>query len=135
MKAALSNDASYGWTLTSNLRILKKNNFYSIVVNRPEKAEHANGKPRFSTRYADQNSTTERGSSRHFRHGSVLLELTVVSFRGVITDEIEYNTSCEGDDGRDDTKCTPSLLGVAIVDKLEKRETADPKRTMNPYEA
>jgi hypothetical protein len=56
LEAALSNDPFYGWTLTSNLRILQKKNFYNIVVNRREKAECTNGKPRFSTRYADQNS-------------------------------------------------------------------------------
>ena len=56
LEAALSNDASYGWTLTSNLRIVQKHTFYNIVVNRREKADSTNGKPRFSSRYADQNS-------------------------------------------------------------------------------
>jgi hypothetical protein len=32
LEAALSNDAFYGWTLTSNLRILRKNSFYHIVI-------------------------------------------------------------------------------------------------------
>jgi hypothetical protein len=56
LEAALSNDASYGWTLTSNLRIVEKHNFYNIVVCRRDKAERTNGKPRFSPRYADQNA-------------------------------------------------------------------------------
>jgi hypothetical protein len=56
MEAALSNDASYGWTLTSNLKILQKHNFFNIVVNRRDKADSTNGKQRFSSRYADQNS-------------------------------------------------------------------------------
>jgi hypothetical protein len=56
LEAALSNDASYGWTLTSNLRIVQKHNFYNIVVSRRDKAERTNGKPRFSSRYADQNA-------------------------------------------------------------------------------
>jgi hypothetical protein len=56
LEAALSNDASYGWTLTSNLRIVQKHNFYNIVVSRRDKAERTNGKPRFSSRYADKNA-------------------------------------------------------------------------------
>jgi hypothetical protein len=56
LEAALSNDASYGWSLTSNLRILRKNSLYHIVVNRREKAERTTGKPMFSSRCADQNS-------------------------------------------------------------------------------
>jgi predicted exporter len=60
LEAALSNDPFYGWTLTSNLRILQKKNFYNIVVNRREKAECTKGKQRFSTRYADQNSAEKQ---------------------------------------------------------------------------
>ncbi len=52
----MSNDASYGWSLTSNLRILRKNSLYHIVVNRREKAERTTGKPMSSSRCADQNS-------------------------------------------------------------------------------
>ena len=55
LEAALSNDASYGWTLTSNLKILQKHTFYNIVVNRREKADSTNGKQRLSSQYADQN--------------------------------------------------------------------------------
>ena len=60
LEAALSNDPFYGWTLTSNLKILQKKNFYNIVVNRREKAECTKGKQRFSTRYADQNSAEKQ---------------------------------------------------------------------------
>jgi hypothetical protein len=56
LEAALSNEGSYGWTLTSNLRIVQKHNFYNIVLSRRDKADSTNGKPRFSSRYADQNS-------------------------------------------------------------------------------
>jgi hypothetical protein len=56
LEAALSNDASYGWTLTSNLRIVQKHNFYNIVVSRRDKADTSNGKRRLSSRYADQNA-------------------------------------------------------------------------------
>jgi hypothetical protein len=52
----LSNDASYGWTLTSNLKILQKHSFFNIVVNRRDKAGRTNGRQRFSSRYADQNA-------------------------------------------------------------------------------
>jgi hypothetical protein len=64
----LSNDASYGWTLTSNLRILRKNTFYHIVVNRREKAERTTGKPMFSSQYTDKNSAEK--AAFEFRHSN-----------------------------------------------------------------
>jgi hypothetical protein len=56
LEPTLSNDAAYGWTLTSNLRIRVKHNFYNIVVNQRAKAEHTKGKAMYSTRYDDQHS-------------------------------------------------------------------------------
>jgi hypothetical protein len=56
LEAALSNDASYGWTLTSNLRITQKHDSFNIVLNRRERESSPNGKPILSTRYSDQNS-------------------------------------------------------------------------------
>jgi hypothetical protein len=56
LEAALSNDASYGWTLTSNLRIIQKHDYFNIVLSRREKEERTTGKPILSTRYSDQNS-------------------------------------------------------------------------------
>jgi hypothetical protein len=56
LEATVSNDAFYGLTLTSNLRIIKKKNYYHIVVIRREKAEQTIGKRRFSSRHPDQNS-------------------------------------------------------------------------------
>jgi hypothetical protein len=55
VEAALSNDASYGWTFIPNVRILQKICFYHIVVNRQEKAERTTKKPMFSSGCADQN--------------------------------------------------------------------------------
>jgi hypothetical protein len=56
LEAALSNDACYGWTLTSNLRIVQKHGHHNIVVNRRDKADSTLGKPFFSSRHADQNT-------------------------------------------------------------------------------
>ena len=56
LDAALSNDASYGWTLTSNLRIVHKHEFFNIVLNRRDKADSSNGKQYYSSRHNDQNS-------------------------------------------------------------------------------
>ena len=56
LDAALSNDASYGWTLTSNLKIIQKHEFFNIVLNRRDKAEFSNGKQYYSSRHKDQNS-------------------------------------------------------------------------------
>jgi hypothetical protein len=56
LEAALSNDAAYGWELTSNLMILAKHNFHNVVVNRRAKAEHTKGKAMYSSRCDDKNS-------------------------------------------------------------------------------
>jgi hypothetical protein len=56
LEAALSNDASYGWTLTSNLRITQKHDSFKIVLNWRERESSPNGKPILSTGYSDQNS-------------------------------------------------------------------------------
>ena len=84
LKAALSNDASYGWTLTSNLRILRKNSFYHIVVNRREKAERTTGKPMFSSRYADQNSAEK--AAFEFRHSN-----EAGTGKGKVDDWLDFN--------------------------------------------
>ena len=68
LDAALSNDASYGWTLASNLRVVRKHDFYNIVINRRDKANSCNGKPCFSSRYDDQNSAEKAAFEFRYSH-------------------------------------------------------------------
>jgi hypothetical protein len=84
LEAAVSNDSSYGWRLTSNLRIVKKNNYYHIVVIRREKAEQTIGKRRFSSRHADQNSAEK--AAFEFRYLN-----EAGTGKGMVDDWLDFN--------------------------------------------
>jgi hypothetical protein len=66
LEAASSNDSSCGWTLASNLRIVRMHEHCNVVVNRRVKACSAVGKRLLSPRHADQN--TAEKAAFEFRH-------------------------------------------------------------------
>ena len=64
----------------------------------------------------------ERGSSRHFRHLSMLLEVSIVTLGGIIREHVKTNSMHETNNSRDDTDSTPCLFRVTIIDNLEEGE-------------
>jgi len=72
-----------------------------------------------------EGTCAERSSGRNIGHGSVLLELAVVTLGRVFREKVHANTNRKGDDGRDNRDPSPrnfGRLGLVLEDLLEKRE-------------
>lgn len=69
-----------------------------------------------------ESTLTERRGSRNFGHLSVLLELGVVTLRGIIRDHVDHDTSSKTNNGRNNGDSSPGKGGVTASELLEKRE-------------
>mmetsp|Transcript_25176 Transcript_25176/g.58972 ORF Transcript_25176/g.58972 Transcript_25176/m.58972 type:complete len:313 (-) Transcript_25176:724-1662(-) len=67
-------------------------------------------------------SLAERSGSGNVSHLSLLLELGVVSFGGIIGNKVDHYSCSECDNCRYNTDPSPCLRGVSIENDLEERE-------------